>query len=127
MFFTKFISFLKTKYNNELAHSQSYSETERDLNKASIFESRYTQCTEYQDAQFCDSHDARNAMWFYLRAALRGDKEAQYKLGLFYLNGDFGLDRSYAQAEKWLDQAADQGHHGAKNVLENALNHLAIS
>lgn len=127
MFFTQLISFIKTKYNNELAHGLTYSETERDLDKASVFEDRYIQCTEHQDAKFCDTHDARNAMWFYLRAALRGDKEAQYKLGLFYLNGDFGLDRSYTQAEKWLDQAADQGHSGAKSVLEKALNHLVLS
>ena len=73
------------------------------------------------------NHNTRNAMWNYLRAALRGDKNAQYKIGLSYLNGQLGLDRSYQHAEKWLTQAARQGHSEAKQELEKALNHLSFS
>lgn len=69
----------------------------------------------------------RNAMWNYLRAALRGDKNAQYTIGLSYLNGQLGLDRNYQHAEKWLSQAARQGHSEAKQELERALNHISIS
>ncbi|WP_445116797.1 hypothetical protein [Acinetobacter sp. WZC-1] len=74
-----------------------------------------------------EEHDIRNAMWFYLRAALRGDKEAQYKMGLSYLNGQLGLDRNYSYAEKWLVQAAHQGHPQARLELLKAYNQLAFS
>lgn len=108
-------------------HSNTSSETLNELNKAHRYEDRFNQCLTDHDHNSCDKNDARNAVWFYLRAALRGDKEAQYKIGLSYLNGQLGLDRSYTHAEKWLDQAADQGHRDAKNELEKALNHLVIS
>ena len=72
-------------------------------------------------------HASRNVMWHHLRAALRGDKQAQYEMGLSYLNGQWGLDRNYAHAEKWLDQAALQGHDEAKLELQKALNKLAFS
>lgn len=74
-----------------------------------------------------EDHESRNAMWYYLRAALRGDQEAQYKMGLIYLNGQLGLDRSYSHAEKWLTQAAHQGHVQAKEELTKAYNLLAFS
>lgn len=77
--------------------------------------------TSFQD------HASRNVMWHHLRAALRGDKQAQYEMGLSYLNGQWGLDRNYAHAEKWLDQAALQGHSEAKIALQKALNKLAFS
>lgn len=72
-------------------------------------------------------HDLRNIIWSDLRAALRGDKEAQYKMGMNYLNGQHGLDRSYSHAEKWLEQAAHQGHQNAKKELQDAYNQLAFS
>lgn len=74
-----------------------------------------------------DDSTTRNIMWGYLRAALRGDQEAQYQMGLNYLNGQFGLDRSYVHAEKWLEQAAYQGHPFAKEELKKAYNQLAFS
>ncbi|AWL30248.1 SEL1-like repeat protein [Acinetobacter defluvii] len=74
-----------------------------------------------------DTQNIRNAMWASLRAALRGDQEAQYQMGLNYLNGQLGLDRSYIHAEKWLEQAAHQGHPFAKEELKKAYNQLAFS
>lgn len=71
--------------------------------------------------------ETRNAMWRSLRAALRGDKDAQYQMGISYLHGNLGLDRSYSHAEKWLDQAAQQGHPAARHTLEHAYNRLAFS
>lgn len=65
-------------------------------------------------------------MWFYLRAALRGDKEAQYKMGLSDLNGQLGLVRSYIHAEQCLEQAAHQGHPDAKAELQKAFDRLAF-
>lgn len=69
----------------------------------------------------------RNEMWYCLREALRGDKEAQYRMGLSYLNGELGLDQSFIHAEKWLDQAAHQGHTEAKHELEKAYTRLVFS
>lgn len=99
-----------------------------ELQQGHVFEDKLKHDLSAQ--QKCNqdiNYDARNAMWFYLRAALRGNKDAQYKLGLSYLNGELGLDRSYTHAEKWLDQAADQGHPQAKADLADALNKLSIS
>ena len=74
-----------------------------------------------------DETSNRNTMWCYLRAALRGDQEAQYKMGLSYLNGQLGLDRNYSHAEKWLQQAAHQGHTSAQQELNKAYEELAFS
>ncbi len=97
----------------------------------------YTQNSDYclntdkatlkDDGTSVQDHASRNVMWHHLRAALRGDKQAQYEMGLSYLNGEWGLDRNYTHAEKWLDQAALQGHREAKIELQKALNKLAFS
>lgn len=116
--------YMKNIFSN---HSYSSSETMFELIKAHDYEERFNQCMNNHEATYCNEDDARNAIWFYLRAALRGDKEAQYKLGLSYLNGQLGLDRNYGNAQKWLDQAAHQGHSDAKHILEKTLSHLVIS
>lgn len=72
-------------------------------------------------------HDNRNAMWNFLSAALRGHRDAQYKLGISYLNGSLGLDKSYTLAEVWLKKAANQGHPEARNTLLKAYNPIAFS
>lgn len=69
----------------------------------------------------------RNAMWNFLNAALKGHMEAQYKLGLSYLNGDLGLDRNYVLAEKWLNKAAQQGHPEAKKLMLKSYEKIAFS
>lgn len=45
-----------------------------------------------------------------------GNAEAQYRLGLLYLDGH-GLARDRARARKWLERAARQGHVGARAKL----------
>lgn len=127
--FTHFMKVIKNNLNRYLfTQKPSTSEASNELTKAHWYEERFNHClSENADANFCDKNDARNAIWFYLRAALRGDKEAQYHLGLSYLNGELGLDRNYSNAEKWLDQAAHQGHSEAKTVLEKTLSHFVIS
>ncbi len=72
-------------------------------------------------------YDNRNAIWNFLSAALRGHRDAQYKLGISYLNGTLGLDKNYTHAEEWLKKAAKQGHHGAQITLEKAYSQLAFS
>ncbi|OTG95610.1 SEL1-like repeat protein [Acinetobacter sp. ANC 3832] len=108
--------------------SQSHKLSEGELQKQPFLEQAVNQPhASYAALIDAESHDVRNAMWCYLRAALRGDKEAQYKMGLSYLNGQLGLDRSYSHAEKWLDQAAHQGHLEAKQELQEAYKKLAFS
>lgn len=65
-------------------------------------------------------HYQRNAIWFFLHAALKGYSRAQYKLGMLYLHGQLGLDSNTLKAQKWLVLAANQGHVEAQNQL-NAL------
>lgn len=107
--------FKKFKNNSSYEHSKH--------------QSKYQPCQQNisDSTPLITEQESRNVMWHYLRAALRGDKEAQYKMGLSYLNGQYGLDRNYAHAEKWLDQAAHQGHADAKTELDRALNNLAFS
>ena len=113
---------LNTSLQND--HACAFYEIERAHAFENDIEDNFiTHCINLQFT----NHNARNAMWNYLRAALRGDKEAQYKMGLSYLNGQLGLDRNYQNAEKWLSQAANQGHEEALNELHKALNSLAIS
>lgn len=59
----------------------------------------------------------RNAIWYFLHAALKGYSTAQYKLGMLYLKGQLGLDANKTTARKWLLLAANQGHTDAQIVL----------
>lgn len=70
--------------------------------------------------------DYRNAMWNFLTAALKGHKEAQYRIGMAYLNAELGLDRNYELAHLWLSRAATQGHVQADNVLKHAYEEIAL-
>lgn len=69
----------------------------------------------------------RNLMWDYLRRALKGDKNAQFQLGVSYLHGELGLDRNYEMALYWLNKAKQYGHHEAQRVLFHELNKIAYS
>src|SRR5690606_27211298 len=128
MFSHIFKSFKKQRTIDTYNYNKVDSETAHELTQAHFFEensikaSRLSRLISLQENQ-----DARNAIWYYLRAALRGDKEAQYKMGLSYLNGQLGLDRSYIHAEEWLKEAAKQGHHEAQMTLEKAYSQLAFS
>lgn len=57
-----------------------------------------------------------SAHWYRL-AADEGHQTAQFNLGLCYLNGQGGVDKSEKEAVKWLCLAANQGHLGAQNNL----------
>lgn len=71
--------------------------------------------------------DYRNAMWNFLRAALKGHKEAQYKLGIGYLKGELGLERNFSLAEQWLRKAAAQGHTLADYTLLHLYDDIVLS
>lgn len=127
--FSHMIRHLKKQLDADIHNKNSSAfEFSDELVQAHLFEEKSAQSISHsQKNQVEADQNARNAMWYYLRAALRGDKEAQYKMGLSYLNGQLGLDRSYIHAEKWLGQAAHQGHIEAKIELQKALNKLAFS
>jgi hypothetical protein len=48
--------------------------------------------------------------------AKKGDPEAQFKTGYFYLQGDLVVN-DYAEAAKWYRKAAEQGHRDAQFYL----------
>jgi hypothetical protein len=52
----------------------------------------------------------------YQEAAINGDADSQYKLGLLYLTGNGAL-QDFAEAAKWLQLAAEQGYGPAQYEL----------
>ena len=52
-----------------------------------------------------------------LRAAERGDAEAQFDLGELYFWGEEGVPKKPAEAVKWYRKAAEQGHAQAQSAL----------
>ncbi|HBU87176.1 sel1 repeat family protein [Acinetobacter oleivorans] len=104
-------------------HSQAVDEIEQGLR----FEELAVQDHERMQNWLDITPNDRNAMWCYLRAALRGNADASFKLGIGYLNGQFGLDKNYSEAEKWLKKAASQGHPDAEHRLQEAFSKLAFS
>jgi hypothetical protein len=52
----------------------------------------------------------------FMEAAEQGHAEAQFYLGLMYLEG-IGVLKNYAEAFKWFRMAAEQGHAGAQTSL----------
>lgn len=50
----------------------------------------------------------------FLASANKGDKEAQFKVGLMYLNGKDGFPRDQDKAFHWLNKAASQDHTNAQ-------------
>jgi TPR repeat protein len=51
--------------------------------------------------------------------AERGDADAQYKMGIWHLDGGNTLaDKDKNRAVKWLTKAAEKGHENAKKALE---------
>ncbi|BAN86230.1 hypothetical protein AB237_0254 [Acinetobacter baumannii NCGM 237] len=103
-------------------HSQAEDEIEQGLR----FEELAIQDHERMQNWLDITPNDRNAMWCYLRAALRGNADASFKLGIGYLNGQFGLDKNYTEAEKWLNKAASQGHPDAERCLQEAFSKLAF-
>lgn len=51
---------------------------------------------------------------WYLKAANNGNTQAQYSIGINYLDSSNGLPCNRTQALKWRKKAADNGHAQAK-------------
>jgi hypothetical protein len=112
--------FLSFKDNNTLP------ESEREISKAQFFESLAIS-DHFKEDHYTISSNDRNAMWYFLRAALRGNANASFKLGESYLHGELGLDKDYKKAQYWLERAMYQGHPQAKDYLYTAFSQLAFS
>ena len=54
-----------------------------------------------------------------LKAAERGDSEAQFGLALMYAKGQGGASQDYFKAFEWLRKAAEQGHAKAQYAMGN--------
>lgn len=65
---------------------------------------------------YYDSNDYKSALTFFLRAANKGDYNAQYSLGVMYLEGK-GVAINYAKALDWFLKSAEQGHMYAQNQI----------
>ena len=60
-----------------------------------------------------DKKDIKKAIECFKTIAEKGDRHAQYKLGLLYLE-----EKNYKEAKNWFKKAAEQGHGMAKHELE---------
>lgn len=52
----------------------------------------------------------------YIKSAIKGNPEAQYKLAMCYYNGD-GVTQEYILAIKWLKLASEQDHAMSQKTL----------
>ena len=66
--------------------------------------------------------DPREAVYYFTRAAVNGDAEAQYELGYCYYAGQ-GVQRDYEQAVEWYETAAAQDHAKALTNLGYCYEH----
>ena len=60
---------------------------------------------------------AKRLFEYQLKRAQEGSSTAQFDLATRYLKGD-GTEKNPAEARRWLDAAAKQGHDGAKKKLK---------
>lgn len=61
--------------------------------------------------------DYQKAFKWYLEAAESGITNAQYNLGVMYLNGDVKNKIDFKKAQRWLRKAAEQGNAVAQSQL----------
>lgn len=102
------------------------SDATQEMQRGQFFE-KLAHETHLHEDHYTVSSDDRNAMWYFLRAALRGDANASFKLGVSYLQGDLGLDKDYQKAKEWLERADHQGHPHAKQCLYEAYDQITFS
>jgi len=67
-----------------------------------------------------DSNPEKAVLW-YKKAASQGNAEAQFNLGIMYLDG-IGVTENSAEALRWIARAAKQKHSGATEVYNYILN-----
>ena len=65
------------------------------------------------------SVDWNKALEWFLKAAEQGVPEAQYNAGMLYFQGNHGRGKNHKKAHIWLTKAAEQGHAGARKMLND--------
>lgn len=60
--------------------------------------------------------DVNTALQWYEKAARNGHVEAQYKLGMFYYNGEI-VSKNLSKARNWIKKAAARNHSEAKKRI----------
>ncbi|TAK63302.1 DnaJ domain-containing protein [Methylobacter sp.] len=66
--------------------------------------------------QFVKQGQAEKALPLYLQLAEQGNADAQFNVGLIYVNGQ-GITKDNKQAVDWFTKAANQGHREAQTKL----------
>ena len=61
--------------------------------------------------------DLKQAAELFRKAAVQGEAEAQYDLGVCYCNGE-GVEKDPKQAAYWYRKAAEQGYEPAREALK---------
>ena len=72
------------------------------------------------DVRGAQKRGEKNASAWLASAAKHGDPCGQNRLGSAYFGGFYGLEKSIAQARKWLTKAAAQGHENARCSLASS-------
>ena len=67
------------------------------------------------------SVDGPEAVMLVERAARQGEAEAQFQLGLIYLDGELITEDEYVAME-WIEKAAAQGHQQARVLRQMLIN-----
>jgi TPR repeat protein len=114
---------LAYKYFEQLV--ESYDEDSIDRRDIGAISNAYVAVGLYNLSGIPDSEitpDPERALEMFQFAATHfGDPEAQYRLARMYLDGPAGLARDNMRAARWLQLAADKGHHGAQALLGHLL------
>ncbi len=71
----------------------------------------------------CGQDQGRSALDDLIRSAEQGNAEAQYSLGVLYIEGQ-GVPQDDAEGVKWFRFAAEQGHAAAQSSLGNMYSRL---
>ena len=64
-----------------------------------------------------DANELEKAYEYLLSAADRGNREAQFEIGLWFMTGDRGLPEDFKQAAKWIEKAAQQAQPDALTYI----------
>lgn len=67
--------------------------------------------------QLLKQGQAAKALSLYLPLAEQGNADAQFQLGLLYIDGGAGVAKDDKQAADWIGKAAEQGHAEAQTKL----------
>jgi len=65
-----------------------------------------------------DNYEPGLVVEWYKKSAVGGNPEAQFQLGLMYIDGEI-LNEDRDTGKFWVEQAAEQGHQRAKMVFDN--------